>query len=51
MSFDEMFRSCVPVRQETIYFYNVPNTVDIGNMWFIDRDVDLRVDGASENKI
>lgn len=43
-----MFRASAPVRQETIYFYNVPNTVEIGNMWVIDRAVDMKVDGAGK---
>lgn len=42
MSFDEMFAG-VPVRQETIYFYNYPNTVEIENVWVIDRAIDGRL--------
>lgn len=37
-----------PVRQETIYFYTVPNTMEIGNIRVIDRVVDLRVAGAGK---
>lgn len=39
-----MYRTGVPVWQETIYFYNYPNAVEIGNMWVIDRAVDIRLD-------